>query len=137
MKRIASSGGRLAAPFVTIASSRFTDSSSGASANVARAVVVIIGEHAADFSVLSDARRPVILVSLSSWSRSARESASCSLRRPTNSSMSFWIERLAALLQPAAVFAAGRQSFSADLRRPDSAVRWASGLLRSVSMPPL
>src|SRR5579872_1707481 len=34
------------------------------SANVAGAVIVIVGEHPADFSVVQDARSPVILVSL-------------------------------------------------------------------------
>ena len=32
------------------------------SANIARAVIVIVGEHAADFAVLLDARRPVSLM---------------------------------------------------------------------------
>ncbi len=55
-------GGKLAMPLVTMASRFFTNSSSRSAANVAGAVVVIIGKDAAYFSVLLNPRGPVVLM---------------------------------------------------------------------------
>ena len=108
------------------------------SADVARAVVVIVGEDAADFAVVFDARRPVALIAglLVDPARTVA-SASLLVLQATNSSMSF--ASSVCQLFCCCLLASCRSgcSFYCDifeLRR--SAASGGSGLLRSVSIPP-
>src|SRR5579862_1183688 len=70
----------------------------GTSANVAGAVIVIVGEHPADFPVVQDAPSPVILVSLALAVALATGERLLLAAQSDKFSNIFLVERLAALL---------------------------------------